>query len=172
MKRNFKTSLFISLILTGLSFMVNAQEVEKKNSIYAELLGNGGAYSLNYDRLFQVSKGLKVVPRVGLSTLQQVIIVPLEVNLLISKSNTSKNFFETGIGVTILKPLSGFHGKLLTVNGYDYNFDNKTVNTPLIIRAGFRHQKPVGGFMYRAGALLFTGDETILTIGLALGYSF
>jgi len=88
-----------------------------------------------------------------------------------SKGKPSKNFFETGIGLTILKPLNGFSGQLLSINGYDYQFDNSTVNTPLMIRAGFRHQKPTGGLMYRTAALLITGDETLLTIGIGLGYT-
>ncbi|SDG31083.1 hypothetical protein SAMN05421827_10589 [Pedobacter terrae] len=169
-------------ILTALLFLFSLKAIAqdstltqphlKKNSIYAELLGNGGVYSVNYDRIFQVSNQIKIVPRVGFSTLEDVLIFPLEVNLLLSKSNTSKNFFETGIGLTILKPLNGFSGQLLTINGYDYNFDNKAVNTPVMIRAGFRHQKPTGGLMYRTGALLITGDETLLTIGIGLGYTF
>ncbi|WP_293784685.1 hypothetical protein [uncultured Pedobacter sp.] len=169
-------------ILTALLFMIGFKAVAqdstlikpyiKKNSIYAELLGNGGVYSINYDRIFQLSKKVKIVPRVGFSTLDEVLIFPLEANLLLSKSNTSKNFFETGIGLTILKPLNGFSGQLLTINGYDYNFDNKAVKTPVMIRVGFRHQKPTGGLMYRTGALLITGDETILTIGIGLGYTF
>jgi len=169
-------------ILTALLFLFSLKTIAqdstltkpylKNNSIYAELLGNGGAYSINYDRIFQLGNQVKIVPRVGFSTLEDVLIFPLEVNLLLSKSSTSKNFFETGIGLTILKPLNGFSGQLLTINGYEYNFDNKAVNTPVILRAGFRHQKPTGGFMYRTGALLFTGDETLLTIGIGLGYTF
>ena len=144
----------------------------KRNSIYAELLGNGGVYSINYDRVFQLNNHLKIVPRVGFSTLKQVIIVPVEANLLLSGSRTAKNFFEGGLGVTILKPLSGFSGQLLTINGYDYNFKNEAVNTPLIVRAGFRHQKPAGGLMYRTGLLLFTGEDSLLTLGIGIGYTF
>lgn len=143
-----------------------------KNSIYAELLGNGGIYSINYDRLFQVSKGIKVAPRIGFATYQNVIIVPLEANILLSESTTSKNFFETGLGVTLIKPLVGASVSTLTVNGYQYVSNNEVVNTPFIIRVGFRHQKPTGGFMYRTGFLLFTGKETLLTIGIGLGYNF
>ncbi|WP_412465976.1 hypothetical protein [Pedobacter sp. KLB.chiD] len=168
----------LTVLLFMLGFKAIAQDSTlikpyiKKNSIYAELLGNGGVYSINYDRIFQLSKQVKIVPRLGFSTLDDVLIFPLEVNLLLSKSNTSKNFFETGIGLTILKPLNGFSGQLLTINGYDYNFDGRAVNTPVMIRAGFRHQKPTGGLMYRTGALLITGNETILTVGIGLGYTF
>ena len=169
-------------ILTSLLFLFSLKAIAqdststkpeiKQNSIYAELIGNGGIYSINYDRIFQLSNQIKIVPRVGFSTLDDVLIFPLEANLLLSRSRLSKNFFETGIGLTILKPLSGFSGQLLTINGYDYHFDNRAVNTPLMIRAGFRHQKPTGGLMYRTGVLLITGDETLLTIGIGLGYTF
>ena len=152
--------------------IAESTQIIKKNSIYAELLGNGGVYSINYDRLFQISNNVKIVPRIGFSTIENVIIVPLEANLLLSKGLTSKNFFETGLGITILKPLSGFSGQLLTINGYEYNFRNEAVNTPLIVRAGFRHQKPTGGFMYRTGLLLFTGEDSLLTLGIGLGYTF
>jgi len=168
----------LSTLLFTFSLQCIAQDLPKntddikKNSIYAELLGNGGVYSVNYDRIFQLSRGIKLAPRIGFATLQKVLILPFEANVLLSKSNTSKNFFETGIGLTVLKPLNGFSGQLLTINGYDYNFNNKAVNTPFIIRAGFRHQKPTGGFMYRTGVLLFTGNETLVTIGAALGYNF
>lgn len=171
-----KLTLLSIFLMFSLQSMAQNQSTSvqniKKNSIYAELLGNGGVYSINYDRIFQLSEGVKLVPRVGFATLQNVLIFPLEANVLLSKSSTSKNFFESGLGVTILKPLNGFSGQYLTINGYDYDFANKAVNTPLIIRAGFRHQKPSGGFMYRTGLLLFTGKETLITIGIGLGYSF
>ncbi|MFF5381528.1 hypothetical protein [Pedobacter suwonensis] len=171
-----KSILTALLFLFGLNAMAQESTVTtpnlRKNSIYAELLGNGGVYSINYDRIFQLSRQVKIVARVGFSILENVLFFPLEANLLLSKSSTSKNFFETGIGLTVLKPLSGFSGQLLTINGYDYNFHNNTVNTPVMIRAGFRHQKPTGGLMYRTGALLMTGDETLLTIGIGLGYTF
>ncbi|WP_316800028.1 hypothetical protein [Pedobacter frigidisoli] len=166
-------SFFLLLSIVGSAQETSSPDTGiKRNSIYAELLGNGGVYSINYDRIFQLNNHLKIVPRVGFSTLQNVIIVPIEANLLISGSKTSKNFFEGGLGVTILKPLSGFSGQLLTINGYDYDFKNEAVNTPLIVRAGFRHQKPKGGLMYRTGLLLFTGEDSLLTLGIGIGYTF
>ncbi|MEH3112906.1 hypothetical protein [Pedobacter terrae] len=52
-------------ILTALLFLFSLKAIAqdstltkpylKKNSIYAELLGNGGVYSINYDRIFQLA---------------------------------------------------------------------------------------------------------------------
>lgn len=163
--------IIASNLLCSLTMFAQQTDIEK-NSIYAELLGNGGVYSINYDRTFQIDKGIKLVPRIGFATIQDIIIVPFEVNVLLSRDYMSKNFFETGIGLTLLKPTNQFSGEIITINGYNYNFENKTVNTPLVIRAGFRHQRPTGGLMYRTGLLLFTGTETLFTIGIGLGYTF
>ena len=112
------------------------------------------------------------MPRIGFSRFEKVTIIPVEANIILSKRDTSKNFFETGLGLTILKPSNEFSGRLLSINGYDYNLNNKLSITPLIIRVGFRHQKPSGGFMYRTGLILYTNKEALITLGIGLGYTF
>ena len=170
MKKQFIILILASLLLSLATF---AQQVSiKKNSIYAELLGNGGIYSINYDRVFQLNRCIKFTPRIGFATIKDVVVIPLEANILLSRSYTSKNFFEAGVGLTIFKPTDKFSEKFITINGYNHNFEHKSSNIPFIARVGFRHQKPTGGFMYRAGLLLFTGEESLLTAGLGLGYTF
>lgn len=161
----------------------------KKNSIYLELGGNSVFYSVNYDRLIKLTNQIKLAPRVGLmywpinnikdNVDYSNLRIPLELNALWAKTPKSKSFAEIGIGLSLI----GMYG------GYKLHFTGEVnrftkfarVST---FRLGFRHQKPTGGFMYRAGLVVpvtqdqfsssRVGDDLFLRLyaGFSLGYTF
>lgn len=86
-----------------------------KNTIYLELLGAGGLYSINYDRIFYQHKRLKLSYRIGLTSFLQyytdtstgvpientkliAFVVPLGLNLIHGRKN---RFIEFGATYTI-----------------------------------------------------------------------
>lgn len=105
------------------------------------------------------------------------ISIPIEVNLLWAKRTESKNFAEAGIGLSLigLKKYKTSNLERVSTNGF---------GQVLTARLGFRHQKPTGGFMYRAGLLIkIKQDERSLAAisddyfiklypGFSLGYTF
>ncbi|WP_152969615.1 hypothetical protein [Pedobacter sp. Hv1] len=179
-------NILFPVLLCLLSLNSTAQQ-SKKNSIYLELLGNSVIYSVNYDRIIPLSAQLKLVPRIGfmyapLSTSEHFkghnnISIPIEVNLLWAKRTESKNFAEAGIGLSLigLKEYKTSNLERVSTNRF---------GQVLTARLGFRHQKPTGGFMYRAGLLIkIKQDErSLATIsddyfiklypGFSLGYTF
>jgi hypothetical protein len=181
MKRRF-ILIIILLALVTTSF---AQTI-KNNSVYVELLGNGIVYSVNYDRIIQISNHFKLAPRVGItywpqseSSRYSSFIIPFEVNALWAKRAESKNFAEGGLGLNLIG--------LKDYYGYDPAKGNLWKNKfarVTTVRLGYRHQKPTGGFMYRAGLLVpiaqdqfsmdRVGDDIFLRIyaGFSLGYTF
>ena len=134
--------------------MWNARGVctNQKNTIYAEIFGNGRAYSVNYDRIITISEKTKFAPRIGSYMGGIRFTVPLEANLLFSKSATSKHFVEFGVGTTFRSPKDYEPGLRFfdDVNAKDYE---EGIWNEYTARIGYRHQKPKGGWMYRAGIL-------------------
>lgn len=164
-------ALFFGVIVS--SSRVDAQE--KRNAFYIEAGGNAGLYSINYDRLMPVSEKTKFAPRVGLSYLgHDFFIIPIEANFLFGKSAEAKNFKELGLGLT--------HVTTSYFGGIDFNFgnnddgnDDSDAFTLYSLRAGFRHQKPDGGFMYRLAGMLFYNPNTDKLrpfFGISVGHAF
>jgi len=152
-----KVFLFIafSLFIMFCSLTVNAQvntsdstatsdnTANKYNSVFVELGGNGLYYTVNYDRLFKFSDYIYISRRVGLHYSNNLlgnnyrfIGIPLEISGLIPISD--RHFLEIGAGITILNRLknSDNHNETLAI---------------LALRAGFRYQRPNGGFFFKAG---------------------
>ncbi|MBC6109722.1 hypothetical protein ACFOG5_21260 [Pedobacter fastidiosus] len=165
----------------------------KKNSIYIEALGNAIVYSVNYDRIIPISNHLKLAPRVGFEFLPRTKrnnktfgekygnwSFPLELNLLWGKDQGSKNLFEGGIGLGFFSMIKGYT--------LDQNEEISTTHYQMAkistLRLGYRHQKPEGGLMYRAGLLIRlsqddfsksrVGDDLfyVLWPAFSVGYTF
>jgi hypothetical protein len=161
----------------------------KKNAVYLEAGGNTIFYSTNYDRIIPLTPKLKIAPRVGFMylpmekiydyTVFDNIRIPLELNFLWSRNPDAKNFVEGGLGLNLfqVKNAVGYQD-LKTLYGRS-SFSGVTT-----LRLGFRHQKPEGGLMYRAGVLIPVyrdessksrmGDDIFYVVwaGLSLGYTF
>lgn len=186
MKISRKIILTTFIILKGGSVLA---QNSKNNSIYFEALGNGIAYSVNYDKLIPITSKLKFAPRVGFefiprdkSTLPAngKWTIPLEINSLYAASEKQKNFYEAGLGLTLSN----------IVENYSINENNEIKPTRIqnakivTLRLGYRYQKASGGLMYRAGVLVKlyqdeyskqrVGDDMFFAVwpGFSVGYSF
>jgi hypothetical protein len=139
-----------------------AQEVSEdtlqtaRNSLFVELGGNGGTFSLNYDRLLHRGGWFHTSARAGIAGYWWNgggIGIPLELNALIGKH---KHFFEVGTG---LMPSYGYektiHNRDPSNPVFQYGFD-PYFGLNLSGRLGYRFQKSEGGFMFRASYTPFT----------------
>jgi hypothetical protein len=158
-----------------------AAQVRARNSIYAELLGNGGLYSINYDR--RLGGGGASV-RVGAASFEaeggflvsvpderhRFLLAPVLLNLL---TGAGTHHLELGGGVlvgseTVTRARSGQSERstLLSATG----------------TLGYRRQPADGGFVFRIGLTPIYGfgnEEAaypekgfFLSGGLSLGVSF
>lgn len=165
---------------------------QKKNSLYLELLGNGVLYSVNYDRIIPISKHLKLAPRVGIEYIPSFnnrsgfsrdyknLHIPLELNLLAARAANSKNMAEVGLGLSLFS-MKNYYVYYVESNKVDEKNKMAKVTT---LRLGYRHQKPQGGLMYRAGILVKlsqddfsksrVGDDLFYRLwpGFSVGYTF
>ena len=126
----------------------------KKNSVYVELLGNAGLFSLNYDRVFlrifddrlsisgRIGGGVQIVQHDSLISYR----IPFEINAFLGK--TSNNHFEVGLGYT------PFIYKSTKNASVPDEFKNYYL---IVIRAGYRYQQ-----FYSE-----QGDKKILPFGRA-----
>ena len=183
-----KKYLFLSLFLLFNSVLlsVKAQEIGpklKRNTIFIELLGNGGFYSLNYDRILISKEKWKLAGRAGVSYFNffddfntQYYAIPLEVSYLVGKGN---HYLETGLGIT---PFYKFGEGI-----EEFNHEQKTLFITSTARIGYRYQRKDGGFFfkagwtpqytkaYRLGESLFPKKYSyfsFIMVGIGAGYSF
>jgi hypothetical protein len=141
-----------------------------------EIGGNGLYYSVNYDRLFKISEYFYISRRIGLHYSNNLlgnncrfIGIPIEISGLASVSD--RHFLEIGAGITILNRRNNVHNH------------NETMAI-LALRAGFRYQRPNGGFFFKGGVTLlhdfYVNHPSLDTVydiwmvlpGVAFGYTF
>jgi hypothetical protein len=181
---NFKRAMVFALLLT----IKNAYaQTTAKNVIYLEFLGNTMSYSINYERTIKLNNQFKLAPRLGfsyipikkfkLNTDYGNIRIPIELNTLWAKKADAKNFFELGFGLSLAQI------NVRTRISEEYKDPYFRFARIATVRAGFRHQRPGGGLMYRLGILapLSQDDfskERVDNIfhdifgGISVGYSF
>ena len=162
---------FLILILVGsVKIPLKAQEDKyAQNSLFLELFGNGGLYSVNYER--NLNKNLYA--RIGFGTWTTTTFISSEETsittfplLLAGTTGKKKSHFEFGGGVLA--------GSLKNDTGSNTIFD-------LTAFIGYRYQ-PIGqGFLFRAGLTPFYSiddkayypDEGFyFSGGLSVGYHF
>lgn len=148
-----------------------------RNSVFLELLGNGGAYSVNFDR--RLSDGAAV--RVGVATWtsddlfggeearKTFVTVPVGASWLFGSGNSR---VEVGAGVLVGRQTQ------------DAPFEDGSTSTAIASltgTAGYRYQRAAGGFLFRAGFTPFFGlggDEAypdrgfMPSGGISAGYTF
>ncbi|RPH74445.1 hypothetical protein EHM76_03560 [bacterium] len=157
----------ILFFITLLLFAGSTYSQGKPNSLYFELLGNGGIYSVNYDRLFTGNIG----GRIGImylseldiivSSFQDLLIIPVTINYLVGSGN---NKLEFGAGVVYVH-ISG--GEFF---GLGFNEGSGTLGTATI---GYRYQQTDGGLLFRIGFTPVFSPEGLLPMGgISLGTSF
>jgi hypothetical protein len=147
-----------------------------RNNVFVEFVGNGGVFSINYERLVTERFGM----RVGFGAWKSgdlvaggnksIITVPVLGNMLIGARS---NKLEVGAG--FLFGNQKFSSSFLRNNNTSGIFD-------LIGVIGYRYQPASNGLMFRVGATPFyalkSGNDTypadgfLLSAGLSIGYSF
>jgi len=144
-----------------------------RNSVYAELGGNGIIGSLNYERLLPVSESFALAFRVGGLYLpghdeNHGYMLPAEISLLVGRNNLK---FEGGFGYTYFK-----------YDDQNYRDNNGVPGAPgkllPILRLGTRRQLGHSPFFLRS-AFTFIFIESVTLgkfpipwIGLSAGYNF
>jgi hypothetical protein len=167
-----KTSRTLLLVLcfAGLFSKCFSQDIPaKKNSLYFELFGNAGYYSINYERSFHPNIycriGFETFATSGLfdrTTTGRITAVPVIVSFL------------TGHGKHHLE----FGGGLLLGNKREFSVSNTIINLTSFL--GYRYQSMTdNGFLFRLGLtpmVSLTGanypDRYFLSAGLSIGYHF
>ncbi|MBI4930746.1 MAG: hypothetical protein HY841_08290 [Bacteroidetes bacterium] len=127
--------------------------IPKRNTIYAELGGQAGIYSLNYDRIFRVNKKVKNSVSFGLelfpSRYDFILFTPVSYNFLFAKKNSH---LELGIGLTIFSNRYKVNPNTYYTSPY---ISNSTIGrgTDYILFAspkiGYRYQRLQGGIFFK-----------------------
>jgi len=171
---NWLTSLML-LFIIGCGQALAAGETITPLTIYAELLGNGGAYSLNVDYRFKrtgsVRVGYVAWHAAGIfGTHEELTAMPVLVNYLAGRGN---HLLELGAGVLV--------GHYRSENSLGETDDNYGFTT-LTGSVSYRYQRPEGGAFFKAGVTPFyswAGEDKAYPeeglfpwFGIAWGYSF
>lgn len=162
--KNILVMIFFCFTLVSFGQEKKSNSGIRKNAVYFELGGNGGLYSINYDRIVLSGKRTHLSLRGGLSIAHFTYLVPIEINALFGKRNS---FFELGMGETLDLNKNRAGGRL--------SFDHFLP----FMRFGYRLQKKIneGGFLLRAGftptLILDEGHlHPVPFAGVSLGYAF
>jgi hypothetical protein len=147
-----------------------AQELspfKARNSLYLELLGSGGVYSINYERLFSVrtdrAYGFRIGPGFNLNGPTSLVG---ELFTIIGAGNHHGDF---GLG------FRGLYGR----DSEGPYFTSRRAYLSAVPRVSYRYQKPTGGLMLRVGFTPFIkiseASDTrafLPWFGVSTGYSF
>jgi hypothetical protein len=165
-----KFSLVAIIFLISLSGIKAQELILSKNSIFFEFLGNGGLYSINYERKL----GENLYGRIGFCSFKSVDLlgggepggrittIPVMITYF---SGQKKSHFEISGGMLF---------------GQDKNADQGTI-IDLIAFIGYRYQAPGEGILLRVGLTPFLSVDNkanypdkgfLVSGGLSLGYHF
>lgn len=162
MKKQFIFSI-IAVLFSTYSFTQEANTIDtipgfKHNSIYVEIGGNSGAYSINYDYTFSLSESTKLAVGTGLGcyfnihsyaeepapTKKNLFFITPAANFMFGKKS---HYFETGVSLLLFQ-----------------------VPT---LRVGYRYQPAKGGYMFRFGFTPIISELSIIPWGgISIGYTF
>lgn len=162
--------IVLTSVLAGRLFGQSDTTRISKNTFYVELLGNGGFYSVNYDRILFVKNKFKISVRFGLVyypppvAYNQYFSFPAEANFFYG----NRHNIEIAIGGL---PVVRFHKSPITKIYDSYCYTSA--------RIVYRFQRLTGGWFLRTGIIaaistpkyLEGSGGTIWTIGIGIGYS-
>lgn len=141
--------------MSSISIVIQSEGQEVKSNFYLEILGNAGAYSVNYEKLFakylagRFGMGLLFRPLTGFTYFATVT----GASILLPRSNNFK--LELGMGFTI-----AFHG---------YYSNGKNWLTGVM---GIRYQPGNEGVMFRAVFIPVLVEGIPPWGGVSFGYAF
>ncbi len=144
-----------------------------KNVIYAELLGPGLLYSINYERVVAddvtMRIGASIIPYSYYRGSSTMIILPVMANYLLGSGNSK---LEIGAGVDVLMMRDEMYGDLEPLPSARIR---NTSGVLLIGSLGYRYQPTDGGFHFRIAAspiLTPTTGFFIPSVGISFGSCF
>lgn len=155
----FLAIILIHLVTQGQDLNTKDKIPVRRNTFFAEALGNGGNYSINYDRLIGKNNPVTSI-RLGLigKVNYESSSIPVEFNLLFG---SIAHKVELGLGFT----------------GIFDNFDFEKML--MFFRCGYRYQLREGGLFFRVGITPYitiinieNGNKLRLWGGLGVGYTF
>jgi len=116
-----------------------------RNTIYADFATKGATYSLNYDRIFSAGEKFSKSYRVGFSVLKNAIAMPVGINFFTGHDASHLELSLTAV------PYIETYKDLFSGNNHS---DKKLYIIP---GAGYRYQKPGGGFFFKviAGPVIY-----------------
>jgi hypothetical protein len=173
--------VLIFFLIPGLLFAQHRSNPQsfRKNTVFIEILGNAGTYSLNYDRLLYQSKGYKLAGRLGFSFFPKktynIQSMPFELSVMFFASGN--HHIEIGSGLSYIK---GLETKDVIT---DFTGSRKYVSESLYLpfRLGYRYQRQRGRLFLKAGVIPMIGiyefekefsNKSHVWLGGAIGYSF
>lgn len=159
-----------------------AQHLKVKHALYAEAIGNGKNYSLNYERRMYNSTQVYMFLRAGISPTKYKNVTnpylapkfPIEFNVVMR--SMYEHMIECGVGVTPYLSRE----KVLNTNGTSTAIGPNELNRYYVLRLGYRYQPTESGMVFRIAItpLLADEDDTHISnkilplYGVSLGYSF
>ncbi|EOZ95515.1 hypothetical protein A33Q_2877 [Indibacter alkaliphilus LW1] len=146
------------LVLLGISYEIQAQEIFRKNTLFAEGLGSGGLMSLNFDRRFSDNpQGFGI--RAGLGYFQwssdRFLSIPLLANWLVGNNG---KYLEVGAGLSLAYVETFQHNPNMEVSLEEFEPSSRfgLMQAPLL-NIGYRRQPIDGGFNFRVGLSPYVG---------------
>jgi hypothetical protein len=167
----------VAFLAGGSSCLAQIPEApEARNAVFVELLGNGGLYSINYERMLTDQLGLRVGYAAWNSPLwfegttpDRYQTVPVTMSYLLGRGERK---LELGGGITFGQGTSDRSSG----TGRDFSFRTLTA------MVGYRSQPREGGYLFRVGATPFysfdDGEEAypdpglFFSVGISFGYRF
>lgn len=142
--------LFLRISVYGQNTDAGINEFDdiSRNTLFLELLGNGGVYSLNYDRIIApniaVRAGFSFIP-LSVNNYQEILSFPVGASYLFNFPNTPSHI-EAGLGLTYLHTATSVQ-----------RFQTPSSTSPLLLQhwltvipmLGYRLQPKHGGFNFR-----------------------
>jgi hypothetical protein len=132
----FVAVLFFSLSVNS-GYGQFAQKITR-NSLYAGFATHGAFYSLNYDRIFSPGKKISKSCSAGFSFLKDAIAMPLGIHFFTGSDASHAEF-----GLTVVPYIEKYNDLFSGANRSDKKLY-------IIPGAGYRYQKPAGGFFFKA----------------------
>lgn len=155
LKKVLKIIFIVSLLTTP----ILSQNIRFNNNMFLEAFGNGGAYSLNYDRVIYEDFSFRVGASFIKSEDELVKAFPVIVNYRLYLNN---NYFELGVGTTVFT---------LPLNFGDFGSHNaEGALFTSVISYCFQSAIGING---RIALTPFYYDNKIIPFGgFSIGYSF
>ncbi|MEQ1678187.1 MAG: hypothetical protein ABL876_15890 [Chitinophagaceae bacterium] len=158
MKRHllFTTTIFLCA-------QVLAQKTFKRNTLYAEIGGNGVVLSANYERQLSNKPGLAY--HIGVGVGYNKPSVPMGIKYLLELGKGQRSFIETGVGVTI--------GSKYFWKEYRRGTDKNPYEPGFIASIGYRHHTRYGLLWRICYTPIFTSYRNIFYLGgISAGWRF